>query len=297
MSQLPAGLPPKLNSVLDLIDYKVDLNKDSNPFYFALYSEEKMTGWDTAERDLKANLNQVLEILKKDEYITDREKKIQKLTKNISELDTSLGFYDPAFYLAHKLKYLSTVRGLARAARPKSYSQFRFNEIGKIRKSEPEKKTRRKIKISEEDSIQSYEKYLIDFESQNHNPNTESYRELYNKTNPQNLIRYYISEVYQFFNNELTMVYEKAHTEKTNDEKAHRLLRKLCYDQSRGLTNHRFTPFSYIGVPNFLKGDEQQIMTFYGQQFDGKAGGGGSDYYDLVNGRFTHKERIRAWFS
>ena len=44
------------------------------------------------------------------------------------------------------------------------------------------------------------------------------------------------------------MVYEKSNTEKTNDEKAHRLLRKLCYNKSRGLTNHRFTPFSYIGV-------------------------------------------------
>ena len=95
------------------------LKKQSNPFYFASYSEVKMSGWNTAEKDLEANLNRVLEILKQDEYIADRDKKIQKLTKNISELDTSLGFYSPAFYLAHKLKYLSTVRALARAARPK----------------------------------------------------------------------------------------------------------------------------------------------------------------------------------
>lgn len=90
MSQLPTGLPPKLNSVLDLIDYKVDLNKDSNLFYFALYSEEKMKGWDTAEKDLEANLNRILEILKKDEYITDRDKKIQKLTKNHNFLRTAI---------------------------------------------------------------------------------------------------------------------------------------------------------------------------------------------------------------
>ena len=69
----------------------------------------------------------------------------------------------------------------------------------------------------EEESKQLYEKYLIDFERQN---TTQIWsRELYNKTNPQNLIRYYISEVYQFFNNGSTMVYEKSHTEKTNDEK------------------------------------------------------------------------------
>lgn len=297
MIQFPAGLPQELSSVLHLIDYKVDLNRSSIPFYFALYSEVKMTGWDTAERELKANLNWFLEILKKDKYLIDRDKKIQKLTKNISEIDTSLGFYSPAFYIAHKLKYLSTVRALARVARPKSFSQFRIDEMGKLRKSWPATKRRRKINVSEEEAKQSYEKYLIDFEHQNHNPNLESYRELYNKTNPQNLIRYYISEVYQFFDNELTMVYEKLYIEKTNDEKAHRLLRKLCYDQSRGLTNHRFTPFSYIAVPNFLKGDEQQIMTFYGHQFEGKAGGGGNDYYDLQNGRFTHKERIRDWLS
>ena len=297
MSSLPEGLPLEIKKALQAIDFKFDVEKQSNPFYFVSYSEVKMRGWNTAEKDLEGNLNRVLEILKQDEYIGDRDKKIQKLTKNISELDTSLGFYSPAFYLAYKLKYLRTVRGLARTARPKSYSQFRFDEVGKIRKSEPAKKTRRKINISEQESKQLYEKYLIDFERQNHNPNMESYRELYNKTNPQNLIRYYISEVHQFFNNELTMVYEKSHTEKTNDEKAHRLLRKLCYNKSRGLTNHRFTPFSYIGLPNFLKGDEQQIITFYGQQFDGKAGEGGSDYYKLENGRFTHKERIRAWFS
>ena len=80
MSQLPTGLPPKLYSVLDLIDYKVDLNRDSNPF-ISRFTRRKMKGWDTAEKDLEANLNRILEILKKDEYITDRDKKIQKLTK------------------------------------------------------------------------------------------------------------------------------------------------------------------------------------------------------------------------
>tara|TARA_B110000285_G_scaffold99615_1_gene113491 strand:- start:239 stop:457 length:219 start_codon:yes stop_codon:yes gene_type:complete len=58
------------------------------------------------------------------------------------------------------------------------------------------------------------------------------------------------------------------------------------------LTSKYFPPFSYITVPDFLNGKEQQIMTFYGGQFAFGGGGGGNDYYELSNGAFKHIKRF-----
>ena len=63
------------------------------------------------------------------------------------------------------------------------------------------------------------------------------------------------------------------------------------------MTSADFPPFSYIAVPDFLIGKEQQIMTLYGAQFTFGGGGGGIDYYELSNGAFKHKKRFPGWSS
>ena len=143
MLTLPEGLPLEIKTALHAIDYKFDAKKQSNPFYFASYSEVKMRGWNTAANDLKDNLIKVLDLVQKDPYLKDKDNTIRILSLNIEQLDLSLDFYSDAFFLAHKSKYLRTVRKLSKPIRPKSLREFRYDEIGKLRKLAPSKKARR----------------------------------------------------------------------------------------------------------------------------------------------------------
>lgn len=297
MPTLPEGLPLEIKKVLRAIDFEFDAEKQSKPYYFASYSEVKMRGWNTAANDLKDNLIKILNLVQKDQYLKDKAKTIRILNLNIERIDPSLDFYSEDFLLEHKTKYLKTVLKLTKPIRPKSLREFRYNEVGKLRKLEPSKKARRKITIPEEVVEQSYATYLIDFEKENYNPNCKAYMRLFKKIDPKNLIRYPISEVYEYFNNEFECVYKNNAIRKNSLVRNYRFLRELCYKKSRGLTDHRFTPYAYIAVPNLLKKNQQHIWTFYGGQFDGRAGGGGKDYYALQNGQFVHKERIQNWFS
>ena len=73
MSLLPKGLPLEIKKALQAIDFKFDAEKQSNPFYFASYSEVKMRGWNTAANDLKDNLIKVLDLVQKDPYLKDKD--------------------------------------------------------------------------------------------------------------------------------------------------------------------------------------------------------------------------------
>ena len=126
MLKLPKDLPEKIKRVLKVTDLQFDAHNRSNPFYFASYSEVKMQGWHTAEKNLKKNLTKILEIVKQDEYLEDRENKIKILTLNIESLDLSHDFYSEAFLRLHRTAYLITVRKLTRAKRPESYREFRY---------------------------------------------------------------------------------------------------------------------------------------------------------------------------
>ena len=219
------------------------------------------------------------------------------LSLNIERLDLSLDFYSEDFLMKHKTKYLRTVGNLTRPIRPKSLREYRYDEIGKLRKLEPSKKARRKITIPEENFEQSYATYLIDFEKENYNPNCKAYMRLFKKIDPKNLMRYPISEVYEFFNNEVKCVYKNKAIRKNSLVNNHRFLRDFCSKRSKVLTSDYFPSFSYIAVPDFLNGKEQQIMTFYGGQFAFGGGGGGNDYYELSDGSFKHKKRFPGWSS
>ena len=297
MSSLPEGLPLEIKKALQAIDFKFDAEKQSNPFYFASYSAVKMRGWNTAANDLKDNLIKVLHLVQKDPYLKDKDNTIRILNLNIERLDLSLDFYSEDFLMKHKTKYLRTVRSLTKPILPKSLREYRYDEVGQLRKLEPLKKARRKITIPEEDFEQSYATYLSDFEKENYNPNCKAYMRLFKKIDPKNLMRYPISEVYEFFNNEVKCVYKNKAIRKNSLVNNHRFLRDFCSKRSKVLTSDYFPSFSYIAVPDFLNGKEQQIMTFYGGQFAFGGGGGGNDYYELSDGSFRHKKRFPGWSS
>ena len=299
MSKYPKELPENIKKVLKLIDFKFDPNERYYPFYFALYSEVNMKGWDTAHRNLKRNLTRVLELVKQDETINhkDRENKIRILTLNIERLELDLDFYSEEFLWAHKSKYLNTVRSLTRGVRPMSYGDFRYNEIRKLRQAGPRRKVGKKATIPDEETRQMYEPYLLDFEKKNFNPNLKEYIKLYRMVNPRNLKRFPISKVYQYFEGEVKLVFKNQHIRKNSLEKDYSYLKNLCRSKSRGLTTDRFTPYGYIAVPDFFVDADDEIRIFVGGQVAGLAGGGGANYYDLIEGKYVFRGHANYWRS
>ncbi len=92
MPILPEGLPLEIKKALQAIDFKFDAKKQSNPFYFASYSEVEMRGWNSAANDLKGNLEKVLDLVQKDPYLKDKDNTIRILSLNIEEIRSFVGF-------------------------------------------------------------------------------------------------------------------------------------------------------------------------------------------------------------
>ncbi len=75
MGDLLINLPTNIKKVLENINFNIVDSELKSPFYFATYSEVKMRGWDTAHLNLKANLENLIQILNKDKSILNKEKK------------------------------------------------------------------------------------------------------------------------------------------------------------------------------------------------------------------------------
>ena len=297
MLRLPKELPSEIEKVLRLVDFNFDPNERYYPFYFALYSEVNMQGWDTAYKNLKENLTKVLELVKDDHTLENRENKIRILTLNIERLELDLDFYSEEFFWTHKSKYLRTVKSLTRGPRPISYRDFRYSEIRKLRQAGPRRKVGKKANIPEEQTRKMYEAYISDFQKDNFNPLLKEYQKLYRKVNPKNLKRYPISEVYQYFEGKVKLVFKNQDIRKNSLEKDYSYLKKLCWSKSRGLTTDRFTPYGYIAVPDFFDEADKEIRTFVGGQVAGLAGGGGANYYDLEDGKYVFRGHVNYWRS
>lgn len=298
MLQLPKELPSEIEKVLRLVDFNFDPNERYYPFYFALYSEVNMQGWDTAYKNLKENLTKVLELVKDDHTLENRENKIRILTLNIERLELDLDFYSEEFFWTHKSKYLRTVKSLTRGPRPISYRDFRYSEIRKLRQAGPRRKVGKKANIPEEQTRKMYESYISDFQKDNFNPLLKEYQKLYRKVNPKNLKRYPISEVYEFFNGEMKLIYKNPNIRKNSLERDYSFLRNLCRLKSRALQPKlRFAPFSYIAVPDYIGDGENEIRIFTGSQVAGLAGGGGANYYDLEDGKYVFRGHVNYWRS
>ena len=297
MAKLPKDLPKKIKGVLEKINFQFENEDKKYPFYFALYSEVKMRGWDTAQQNLRDNLTEILNLVREDQTLKDRENKIRILTLNIERLELHHDFYSEEFFWTHKSKYLRTVKSLTRGPRPISYRDFRYSEIRKLRQAGPRRKVGKKANIPEEQTRKMYEAYISDFQKDNFNPLLKEYQKLYRKVNPINLKRYPISEVYQYFEGKVKLVFKNQDIRKNSLEKDNSYLKKLCWSKSRGLTNDRFTPYGYIVVPDFFDEADKEIRTFVGGQVAGLAGGGGANYYDLIDGEYVHRGYINYWRS
>lgn len=299
MTQYPEELPAKIKKVLKLIDFRFNTNQMNYPFYFALYTEINMRGWNTAHKNLKDNLTKVLELVKEDDalQLKDREKKIRILTRNIDCLEFELDFYSEEFFMAHDSKYLRTVRSLTRGASPMSYRDFRYNKIRELRQSMPIRKVGNKATIPDEETRKMYETYLIDFEKNNYNPNLKEYLKLYRKVNPRNLKRFPIIEVYQFFEGELKLVFKNKEFRKNSLKTDYRFLKNLSWSKAAVSVKTRGTSFGYLAVPDYLDETIKKIKIFSGGMQGGRLGEGGVMHYLYRDGIYKSEEDIMHWKS
>jgi hypothetical protein len=285
MNQLVNKLPAEINKVLNAIHFDINLNNKKTPFYFASHAHVKLRGWEKAELNLLTNLNEIVELLRQDKYIANKDFIIEGLVKSIENIDLSLGFFTEAFYWKHRRGYLRIASRLERSLRPVQFPQFRqmYSNI-KLKNAE-------KFIKSECDFV-AYEKWTINNPFVP-NPNIKIYQRLLTKINPTKIIRTPISLVYRYFNDELKLIYKNNNIRRNSID-----LRSLCSKNSRGLLPElRFTPYGYISVPNDLKGDEKLIDLMRGGQVMNLAGGGGIYVYELVNDKYVFKENFIYWCS
>jgi len=265
MGDLLINLPTNIKKVLENINFNIVDSDLKSPFYFATYSEVKMRGWDTAHLNLKANLENLIQILNKDKSILNKEKKIQILNSEIAKLTNIEEFYTEHFYNEHKRKYIRVVKKLTKVKKPLNH--FNFSELVKANggslKNNDIKKTNAYVK---------------------------EYIRIYRRINPKYLLRHPISELYEYFNGELKKVYENNNIRKYSLDKGHNFLRRKCLMESKGLMpNLRFTPFSYISVPDHFKGNESEIRIFLGNYFGGLAGNVGVKIYKRTGSKFEYE--------
>ena len=103
--------------------------------------------------------------------------------------------------------------------------------------------------------------------------------------------------MYQYFEGKVKLVFKNQDIRKNSLKKDYSYLKKLCWSKSRGLTTDRFTPYGYIAVPDFFDEADKEIRTFVGGQVAGLAGGGGANYYDLVDGKYVFLGHVNYWRS
>jgi len=268
MGDLPINLPTNIRIVLESINFNIDDSDLKSPFYFATYSEVKMKGWDTAHLYLKGNLENLIQILEKDECILNKEKKIQTLNSEVAKLSNIEEFYTEHFYNEHRKKYLRIVKKLTQVKKPLNH--FNFSELvkanGRTLKNNDAKKT---------------------------NANIKEYIKIYRRVNPKYLLRHPISELYEYFNGELKKVYENNNIRKYSLDKGHDFLKRICLINSKGLMpKMKFTPFGYISVPEHFTGNESELRIFSGKYFGGLAGKGGVKIYKRTGSIFEFQENF-----
>lgn len=262
MGHLPINLPMQIKNVLEMINFDFDDDNLKYPCYIATYSEVRMRGWDTAQSNLKANLEKVIQLLKKDKYHLDAEKHIAILNSEIENLAVIDNFYSEDFYSKHRKKYLGILKKLSMVKQPLN----NFNFPGLV-------KTSRTI-------LNNNEPHVTDNGNKKHNPFIKEYNRLYKRVNPKYFLRNPISEIYEFFNGDLKRIYQNEAIRKNCLDKDISFLRRQCLKNTKGLfPNLKFTPFSYIVVPDFLLGNEKEIKIFTGNHFAGLNGKTGVNIY------------------
>jgi len=297
MSKLPKDLPTKIKNVLEKINFQFDNKNKKHPYYFALYSLVNMQGWDIAQNNLKDNLSEILKLVREDQTLTDRKKKFRELSLNIDGLELHHDFYSEEFFSAHKSKYLRTVKSLTRGPKVMSYRNFRYSKIRNFRQAGPRGKGGEKVTIPDEETRKMYEAYLIEFEKNKFNPNLKEYQKQYRKVNPRNLKRFPISEVYQYLDGEVKLVFKNQNIRKNSLERNYSYLKNLCHSKASSLNADRFSPYGFIAVPDYFIENYKEISTFVGGQVAGLAGSGGANYYDLVDGEYVFRGHVNYWRS
>jgi hypothetical protein len=95
-----------------------------NPLFIGTYKTVYRRGAKKATRELIPMLNRVLETLKSDQVILQREQLIIALEAAIANID-KVDFQDDRFFEKHKNQYIRILKRLSRPDKPYSYEDFK----------------------------------------------------------------------------------------------------------------------------------------------------------------------------
>jgi hypothetical protein len=189
-------LSPEAHFIIKELKYSLD---GKIPLFVGTYKTVYRIGAKKAARELIPTLNGVLETLKLDQVILNREQLTIELEAAIASID-KVDFQDDRFFKKHKNQYIRILKRLSRPDKPYSYEDF---------KADFQKQKRKEGILFKETDIRTAwdevkEQYVLPV-----NPNLEQYKKVFDQVNPINQYGFPATKIYGCYNGQIELVYHQ----------------------------------------------------------------------------------------
>jgi len=186
-------LSPEAHFIIKELKYSLD---GKNPLFVGTYKTVYRRGAKKAARELIPMLNGVLETLKLDQVILNREQLTIELEAAIASID-KVDFQDTRFFEKHKNQYIRILKRLSRPDKPYSYEDF---------KADFQKQKRKEGILFKETDIRTAwdevkEQYVLPV-----NPNLEQYKKVFDQVNPLKQYSFPATKIYRCYKGQIEIV-------------------------------------------------------------------------------------------
>lgn len=255
-----------------------------NPLFIGTYKTVYRRGAKKAMRELIPMLNRVLETLKSDQVILQREQLIIKLEAAIANID-KVDFQDDRFFEKHKNQYIRILKRLSRPDKPYSYEDF---------KADFQKQKRKESALFKETDIRTAwdaveEEYLLPV-----NLNLEQYKKVFDQVNPLKQYGFPATKIYRCYKGQTELVYDQPKPV-NNGRKLPAFNSFKANMNSEPLSGYQYIlyPESFTLETPFLG----EIKILSGTKMGARMGHGFISYYKMEENRLIETDQFTHWIS
>ena len=274
-------LSPEAHFIIKELKYSLD---GKNPLFIGTYKTVYRRGAKKAARELIPMLNGVLDTLKLDQVILNREQLTIELEAAIASID-KVDFQDDRFFKKHKNQYIRILKRLSRPDKPYSYEDF---------KADFQKQKRKEGILFKETDIRTAwdevkEQYVLPV-----NPNLEQYKKVFDQVNPLKQYGFPATKIYRCYKGQIELVYDQPKPI-NNGRKLPAFGSFKANMNSEQLSGYRYIlyPESFsLGSP--LNGE---IKIFSGAKIGPRMGHGFISYYRMEENHLIETDHSTHWLS
>jgi len=274
-------LSPEAHFIIKELKYSLD---GMNPLFVGTYKTVYRRGAKKAARELIPMLNGVLDTLKLDQVILNREQLIIELEAAIASID-KVDFQDDRFFKKHKNQYIRILKGLSRPDKPYSYEDFKA-DFQKLKRKEG-------ILFKETDIRTAWdevkEQYVLPV-----NPNLEQYKKVFDQVNPINQYGFPATKIYGCYNGQIELVYHQPKPINNG--------RKLpAFGTFKtNMYSEQLSGYRYILYPESFTLESplhSEIKIFSGAKIGPRMGHGFISYFRMEENRLIETDHFTHWLS